>query len=42
MLMEHAEWKGQEGKLENVFAASVRRTESIGPLAFSGEGTWKV
>ncbi len=37
MVMEHAEWKGQEGKLENVFASSVRRTESIGPLKFMGE-----
>lgn len=36
LLMEHAEWKNQEGKLENIFASSVRRTESIGPLNFSG------
>ncbi|MCG3205348.1 MAG: putative ABC transporter ATP-binding protein NosF [Elusimicrobia bacterium] len=36
-LMEHAEWKGQEGKLEKIFAESVRRTEGIGPLKFIEE-----
>ena len=34
MVMENTEWKGQEGMLEKIFASSVRRTESIGPLKF--------
>lgn len=40
-VMECAEWKGQEGKLEDIFSSSVHRTDSIGPLKFIQEGTWK-
>jgi ABC-2 type transport system ATP-binding protein len=42
LVMDHAEWKGEDGKLEKLFASSVRRTDSIGPLNFVGEGKWKV
>ena len=41
-LMDNSEWKGQEGKLERVFSSNVKRSESIGPLKFAGEGSWKV
>jgi ABC-2 type transport system ATP-binding protein len=40
-LMENGEWKGQEGKLERVFSSNVKRSESIGPLKFAGEESWK-
>ncbi|MCG3205810.1 MAG: putative ABC transporter ATP-binding protein NosF [Elusimicrobia bacterium] len=46
-LMEHKEWRNQEGKLESLFASTVKRTESIGPLRFveptdsEKEETWK-
>ncbi len=40
-VMENTDWKGKEGKLEEVFASSVVRTESIGPLKFIEEGKWK-
>jgi len=34
-LMEQKEWAGQEGKLESVFTATVKRSEGIGALKFS-------
>ncbi len=34
LLMAASEWRGQEGKLEHVFASSVKRSESIGALKF--------
>lgn len=33
-LLDHNEWRNQPGKLEQVFASTVKRTESIGPLRF--------
>lgn len=41
MVMENKDWKGHEGKLEAIFASSVRRTESIGPLKFIEGDAWK-
>jgi ABC-2 type transport system ATP-binding protein len=38
-LMEHQEWRDRPGKLEQVFASMVKRTESIGPLRFAESAT---
>jgi ABC-2 type transport system ATP-binding protein len=34
-IMDQKEWVGQEGKLESVFTAAVKRSEGIGTLKFS-------
>jgi len=33
-LMDQKEWAGQEGKLEEVFTSTVKRSEGIGTLKF--------